>query len=70
MPRLLSVLYTIGFWVILGTALSRVLFGNLPPGFEGRRIRYLAQAFVLAIVWPLGLLTPNGRRLLQKSLPS
>lgn len=69
MGRLMSVAYTIGFWIIIWTAISRILFSEMPEEFRHRKLRYFLHAFVLAFVWPLGLLTENGRKLLAKSLP-
>lgn len=64
-----------GLWLVLGaliliTTVARFLFGDVPEGLAKNKLRFLVEGLVLSFVWPLGTLTPTGRKLIWKYLPS
>lgn len=58
--RGLYMLWLIGAVVVLSRGLSQILFGSSPAG-----LRQLLRAVFMAVVWPIAMLTPEGRAALR-----
>lgn len=58
--RLAYLVWSIGAIVVFARGLSQIIFGRPAPG-----VNRFSRAIFLAVVWPVALITPEGRAALR-----